>query len=194
VVGGPGCRLVVSRLCAGAGLVAVSQTFVLRGRLTCASLPCAVQPAYGKPCPRHRLKQFPLLDPPLLCKLRQSPRHCPGLRAGDSGKAVDSREIKRRHRRCSIFGSQPQGRQTRIRIIERHDAEFPVGLRQQRDAPGHGRSCLASTPCPLRTTRRVARASAEPGKIKPLRSAHTINAIVQAAAAQNTKNPRTAYG
>ena len=28
----------------------------------------------------------------------------------------------------------------------------------------------------------------------PLRSAHTINAIVQAAAAQNTKNPRTAYG
>ena len=33
-----------------------------------------------------------------------------------------------------------------------------------------------------------------PGKIKPLRSAHTINAIVQAAAAQNTKNPRTAYG
>jgi hypothetical protein len=25
-------------------------------------------------------------------------------------------------------------------------------------------------------------------------SAHTINAIVQAAAAQNTKNPRTAYG
>jgi hypothetical protein len=34
----------------------------------------------------------------------------------------------------------------------------------------------------------------QPGKIKPLRSAHTINAIVQAAAAQNTKNPRTAYG
>ena len=45
----------VSRLCAGAGLVAVSQTFVLRGRLTGAILPCAVQPAVvlsrcGLPC------------------------------------------------------------------------------------------------------------------------------------------------